>query len=188
MKTISCTALSAIILSIAACGGSPGTTGPTGPEGPEGPPGTNGTNGTDGVNGEAGAPGTNGDVITSSIGCSGTLGTTSFTFQYNADQFANGDVFSEGYVAGPSIGTSGSALYAPTQNGYQTANIQFVMDIVSPMDGGWWTIGLNRSTLVTTITYHDVDLTAGTASWTMLPSQCVVNNYVATDAGLSPLL
>jgi hypothetical protein len=52
------------------------------------------------------------------------------------------------------------------------------MDVYAPTDGGWWTIGLNRSTLVTTITYHDADIVdSGVMSWTMLPSQCVVNNY-----------
>ena len=202
MKTISFTALAILALSLAACGGA-GPAGAEGPEGPAGPqgqtgvqgpqgdsgaPGQNGVNGTQGaqgpqgvqgVPGPAGEAGANGDAIVSSIGCTGILANSGgFEFQYNVDQFADGNVFATGYVAGLAASISGSALYAPTQNGYQTAQIQFVMDVYAPTDGGWWTIGLNRSTLVTTITYHDADIVdSGVMSWTMLPSQCAVNKY-----------
>lgn len=155
--------------------GDPGAAGPAGPQGQPGP---------QGPQGEAGAPATvvfvdagNADKIIGSIGCTGTLQGTSLEFSYSVDQFASGNVFATGWVAGTSFGSSGSAFYAPTQVGYQTAQVLFVLDVYAPADGGFWTITLDRSTLVTVLTYHDVDLDAGALVWTMAPSACVVNAY-----------
>ena len=171
--------------------GDAGPPGPSGEAGAPGPQGEAGSAGAQGPAGEAGPPGSPGspggsvvidagpagDKIAASIGCFGALQNTSLAFSYTADQFANGNVFAAGSVSGGAYGVSGSAFFAPTQVGYLTATVQFVEDVYPPADGGWWTISLDRSTLVTVITYHDVDIDGGMLSWTMQPSACVVNSY-----------
>jgi hypothetical protein len=156
--------------------GAAGPAGPAGPEGPEGPTGPPGEAGPPGASAAAIDAGPPGDMILASIGCAGSLQGTTLAFSYTADQFADGNVFATGSVAGASFGTSGSAFYAPTQVGYLTAEVQFVLDVKNN-DGGWWTIQLDRSTLVTVIVYHDVEIDGGTLTWTMQPAQCVVNQY-----------
>lgn len=126
------------------------------------------------VTADAGDP----SKIAASIGCTGTLDNTAgFQFSYTVDQFANGNVFASGSVASPAAGSSSSAFFAPSQTGFATATVSFILDAAGPSDGGWWTIALDRTSLVVTITYHDVDVDGGTDVWTEQPSQCVVNHY-----------
>jgi hypothetical protein len=165
--------------------GPPGEAGPAGPIGPAGPPGEAGPVGPAGSPGEAGLPGTSsaidagppGDKIAGSIGCFGALQGTSLAFSYTVDQFVDGNVFASGSVGGTGFSTGSSGFYAPTQNGYVNAPVIFTLDVDTTANGGWWQITLDRTTLVTVLTYHDVDIDGGTLSWTMLPSQCVVNRY-----------
>lgn len=153
-----------------------GTTGPQGEAGPRGATGATGEAGSQGPQGEAGSPSI-ADKITASIGCFGTLAGTAYGVSYTVDQFESGNVFATGSIASPSFGTSGTSFYAPTQAGWATAQVSFVQDDILPSNGGWWTISLDRATLVTFIEYHDFDIDGGLLGWTMQPNQCVINTY-----------
>lgn len=51
-------------------------------------------------------------------------------------------------------------------------------DVVGPPNGGWWSVVLDRTNLVGTFTYHDVDMGGvGTYGWVTNSSICTVNNY-----------
>ena len=99
------------------------------------------------------------------------------SFGYRADQFISGNVFASGYIASLSSSASNAVFYAPAQNGFVTAPVIVVFDVQGAANTGFWQIQLNRSTLVVTITYNDVDVVGGTLSWVMTPDKCVVNNY-----------
>lgn len=152
--------------------GAKGDTGATGAPGPKGEPGSVATTMT--------TPGTNVDdsKITASIGCSATLqNTVGMSFTYNVDQFANGNVFVTANIADAAKSSSFSEYYAPTQNGFATAPINITLDEFAPNDSGWWSVSLDRSTLVVSIVYHDADVAGGGSSWTLTPDKCVVNSY-----------
>jgi hypothetical protein len=123
-------------------------------------------------------------TITVSIGCFGVINDSGFPLPsiygvgYTVDQFADGSVFITGYVNSLSSTASDSIFYAPAQTGWSTAPISFIFDVYELADGGTWDISLDRTSLVATIEYHDVDLVSpGVLSWSWLPSQCVINSY-----------
>lgn len=166
--------------------GDPGTPGQdgtnTGTPGTPGKDGTNGTNGVDGKDGTNGTNGTNGTdatptKITATIGCFGSLEGSIYNISYWARQFSDGFVFSSGSVAGPEVQSSAANFFAPQQNGYDTAAVQMTLDVIGADNYGYWTISLNRATLVTTIVNTDIDVAGGSRSWTMTPDKCVVNTY-----------
>lgn len=163
-------------------GANTGVPGPQGPKGDPGAMGEMGLPGATGAQGPAGPQGIPGGKITASIGCFGTatggiLGSGSLSVGYTADQFEDGSVFSTSYIGGNSFSTSGSALFAPTQVGQATAPVNYIFDVYGTANGGYWTVSLNRTNLVVSLVYHDVDVPGGTATWTWNPSQCVVNSY-----------
>ena len=159
--------------------GEAGATGPQGIQGVAGPQGIQGAVGEAGAQGPMGNPGVDGSQITASIGCSGVLqDTAGYSFSYDVDQFENGNVFVSGVVYNGAVSGSFSNYYAPTQGGYLTAPIVIDLDSYAPADSGWWQLSLDRSTLIVSIVYNDADIDGGSLSWTMLPSQCIVNNYV----------
>jgi hypothetical protein len=129
--------------------------------------------GPQGPKGEAGGAG----GIVASIYCGGPLENTSLSFSYNAYLFADQSVFASAAIQDAAIGSSYANFYAPSQNGAQTAAVSLVFDVAGPANGGWWTIRLDRTTLITTIEYKDGDTPNGGAAWTMAPSSCVSNTY-----------
>ena len=173
--------------------GPAGDAGPQGPAGEVGPPGPPGPAGDAGPQGLPGTPGTASDAgtspsvdagaafdpsrITSSIHCGGSLENTNLIFAYDVAQFANGNVFASGNVAGAASQSSTALVYAPTQNGYATAPIIVTLDASGPADFGWWRLSLNRTSLVVTIEYNDAGMTPPKQTWTMTPDKCVVNTY-----------
>lgn len=173
--------------------GPPGPQGLTGPAGEAGPPGPPGPAGDAGPQGPPGQPGLAADAgpspsvdlgpvfdpsrITGSIHCGGSIQNTSLYFTYDADQFANGNVFVSGDIFGSASQSSTALIYAPTQNGFINAPITVTLDAYSPADGGWWRLSLDRTSLVVTIEYNDADMTPAKQTWTMTPDKCVVNTY-----------
>lgn len=144
-----------------------GAKGDSGAAGKDGAAGTNGTDGKDGTD----------NHIVASILCTGSLENTALYFSYSAALMASGDVFAEGSIADGNIEISGSKFYSSQQNGALTAAVLFNDDFVAPYNGGYWSIKLDRGTLVTTIVYSDVDAVGGGSVWTMDPTACVANKY-----------
>ena len=68
-----------------------------------------------------------------------------------------------------------STFYDSSQNGATNGYINIRYDVSGSANGGDWKIGLNRTTLVTTVTYVDPDIT--TLSWTLPSSSCTLNNF-----------
>jgi len=162
---------------IGGCAGDPGPAGQPGTAGAAGEPGAAGQSGPAGIAGEAAQPATDPAKVTKSIGCSGSLENTSLFFSYSAALFANGNIFASAGVREGLIGASYASFYAPTQNGALDAAVIVSLDEAPPANGGFFRLSLNRTTLVTTIVYTDVDVAGGTTSWTMLPASCVTNSY-----------
>jgi hypothetical protein len=117
------------------------------------------------------------DAVLASIHCGGLLQNTTLLFSYDVYQFTSGNVFASAGVREGAIGASYANFYAPTQNGALTASVIVSLDEFAPADGGWWQLSLDRTTLVTSIVYNDVDVAGGMVTWTMSPTACVVNRY-----------
>lgn len=167
---------------------------PQGPAGEQGPPGEQGEKGEKGDPGEPGPAGAQGTSETTapagtasateqtgiigSFFCTGGLEDTSLGFTYTVVLFSSGDLFVTGSIDSPAIQSSATAFYAPEQNGYATAQVIVGYDVDGTADGGWFTLTLDRSTLVTTIAYREKGSTSTPDStWTMQPSACVRNVY-----------
>ncbi len=147
-----------------------------GTKGDAGAPGAVGTSGSDGKDGKNGKDGTDNRII-ASIGCDGSLENTSLYFSYSAALMKSGDVFASGSVRDGNIEISGTRFFSSQQNGATTASVLFNDDFVAPYNGGFWSIELNRTNLVTTINYIDSDAIGGGSTWTMDPVACVKNEY-----------
>lgn len=50
-------------------------------------------------------------------------------------------------------------------------------DLLGAINGGWWQLSLNRTTLVVTIENNDIDAPGGKNTWLMTPDKCVLNRY-----------
>jgi hypothetical protein len=68
-------------------------------------------------------------------------------------------------------------LFSPSQVGYQNAPVIFTFDVYGTATSGYWTLSLNRTTLVTSAVYKDAELATGSMTWTMTPDKCVLNAY-----------
>jgi hypothetical protein len=145
-------------------------------DGTDGQDGSAGTSGANGTNGTNGANGTN-NHITVTIFCQGALPGTALSAQYWAGATAAGDVLARADVYGAALEFGASIFYAATQNGAATAEVTFTYDAAGSANGGWWRIGLNRSTLVQVVEYHDPDVASGLLAWTKDPSECQVSTY-----------
>jgi hypothetical protein len=115
--------------------------------------------------------------IVSSIGCSGSLEGTALNFTYNAQLMASGDIHASASISDSILEVSGTVFFSSKQVGAATAPVMFTNDFASPANGGYWKLSLDRSSLVTTIEYNDINVAGGKRSWTMVPSKCVVNTY-----------
>lgn len=165
--------------------GPQGPAGPAGPQGPQGPQGSQGLQGPQGPAGEAGAPASavdsgNGDRIVAMTYCADTIpdafSGTDILVDYGLVEFASGNVFANGSISDMGRSAGGSQYYAPTEDGYDTAQIVALIDEVPPADGGYWLITIDRATLVVTAAYHDADIDAG-LMWTFPPEHCMRTVY-----------
>jgi hypothetical protein len=109
--------------------------------------------------------------------CAGALEGTPLYFSYQVAQTTPGDVFAAAAIKGTAFDIGGSSYYGAAQVGAQTAAVIFTADVLGTANAGWWSVQLNRSTLVTALTYTDSDASGGSDSWTMLPAACVVNSF-----------
>ena len=82
-----------------------------------------------------------------------------------------------GSIFGTSVEVTDSTFYDSSQNGAATGFINIRYDVSGSANGGDWQISLNRSTLVTTVTYEDTDLSGGSLSWTLASSSCTLNSF-----------
>ncbi len=146
-----------VVVALLACGA----------EGPPGEAGEDGANGVDGVDGID-------NRITASIYCGGLLASTTINFAYHAALTEAGDIFASGSISTVGQEVGASSYYAAGQNGAATAPVLFTGDVLGAANSGWWQIGLNRTSLITTIAYNDADATGGQDTWTMASGDCVL--------------
>ena len=106
-------------------------------------------------------------------------GVTGVAFDYWAAVYSNGTIWATAQIRSAEVGSSLSTLYAPTQVGAETASVSVPWDMVGSSNSGFWTIGLNRQTLIVNIKYTDVDLSDGSDTWTLdsASANCTVNDY-----------
>lgn len=145
-------------------------------KGPQGAAGAAGAAGKDGANGENGKDGTDSRII-ASILCTGGLEDTTLGFSYSVALMKSGDVFVSGSIRDVVSEIGATKFFSAQQNGATNAEIFFTNDFATPANGGYWSLKLDRQSLVTTITYFDVDVSGGGAVWTMAASACVANKY-----------
>lgn len=148
-------------------------------DGRDGTDGENGSNGADGEHGENGVDGDDAAAtrISESYFCTGGLEDTALRFTYNAVLLSSGDLFVTGSVNGALNSATDTKYYAPNQTGYETASVSMRYDQDGTADYGWFSLSLNRGTLVTVIEYHESDPGPVAATWTMQPTDCVHNMY-----------
>lgn len=124
--------------------------------------------------------------IVKSIFCGGDLADSGWTASYSAAETASGDVFVSASVGGTLLETSKSVFYSSQQKGALTAAVSMRNDAEGSNNYGWWAMELDRTTLVLTATYSDIDAPGGKRVWTMTPDKCVVNDYTTPPgAGLT---
>jgi hypothetical protein len=101
------------------------------------------------------------------------------SFTYNVILMSSLDLFVTGTIGDVALATSNTTFYTPSQNGYAPAMIVVQRDEDGTPDGGFFTISLNRATLVTSILYYPNGAvgTLASNSWTMQPDTCVHNVY-----------
>lgn len=169
-----------------ACGGGTWTEidlkGPKGDDGEAGTPGAPGEPGSDGANGADGAIGATGkdgvdNHIVAGITCVGPLEGTTLYLRYHAAQLSSGDVLSTAALSNPTLQASGTSFFSFKQNGFVSAPVSFTFDVEGASNGAYWTISLDRETLVVTARYIDSDLVGGEAFWNMTPDKCVVGEF-----------
>jgi len=111
------------------------------------------------------------------IACDATLENTSLAFEYKVTLFTDGSLLVHGSIYGNLVEVTDSTFYDSSQNGATNGYINIRYDVEGSANGGDWKIGLNRTTLVTTVTYVDSDLSGGSLSWTLSSSQCTKNEF-----------
>lgn len=118
--------------------------------------------GKTGAQGPAGV----GSKITATMNCHGVItglsGASSalngLEIKYDAVLTNAGDVYASASVNDEIGQQSGTQFYAAGQVGANNAVVEIVADYHSTADAGVWNISLNRSTLITTVTYDDLSL------------------------------
>lgn len=138
-----------------------------------------GPTGAKGVKGDKGDTGAaaSGSLIASSISCGALLQNTTLYFFYSVDIFKSGDVFASGAISAADARIGNSQFYSAAQNGATTAQVLFTDDLLGTANAGYWSISLNRTTLVTTVVNTDADATNGSNTWTLTADKCVANSY-----------
>lgn len=118
-----------------------------------------------------------GGRIVASIFCQGSIPNSSLRVHYSAAVTSSGDVYASGAISTPGEQFSETKLYSAQQNGALTASIIINYDAITPLNGGFWVLSLNRDTLVHTAEYNDVDATGGKSTFVMTPDKCIKNVY-----------
>ncbi len=165
-----------------------GQDGRDGADGKDGEPGQDGTNGADGETGPEGVPGERGadgdpapaTRVVESFSCGGRLeGRNQFT--YDAVLWSSGDLLVTATVSSLATSASRTELFTPDQKGYETGPLSVDIDTDTTADGGWYDLLLDRTTLVTEVTYHSTSraLPEGTVlpKWTFQPTVCKHETY-----------
>lgn len=151
--------MAAVVLSMFAVG-----CGPKGDTGPAGPPG--------------------GGRIKASIYCHGTVSglgggaavLNGLDVEYNAVLTSAGDVYATASIIDEVQQVSGSAFYAAAEAGSANAQVAITSDYVGIPNGGFWTVSLNRTALVTSILYDDPSLPS-VVSLNFTASSCTVGSF-----------
>lgn len=187
------------VVGLGACGGSAGEPGPTGANGgscsvvenPDGSatiscddgsmatigPGPVGATGPSGPAGMTGATGATGGIeepsIVEGFFCEGeTANAPPVSFLYSATVLSNGSLVATGHVYDLTRSKSSSALYAPGDVAYAIAPASVELE-----PDGWWTLSLDRATLIATVDYRATGDGPISDSWTMAPSACAHEFY-----------
>jgi hypothetical protein len=134
--------------------------------------------GCKGPKGPAGAPG--GGRVVSTIYCNGTVtgagALNGLDIEYNAVLTSSGDVYATASIIDAAAQTSGTSFYAAAEPGSLSAEVEVTADYIGAANGGYWSVGLDRNTLITHITYDDPDL-INVVDLTFTPSACTVGNF-----------
>ena len=168
------------------CNGLNGADGADGATGPAGGDGLDGANRADGATGPAGptgptgpssADGTDNRSVASIAFAGGLQGGPGVNWTYKVNQLNSGDVIAEASIQTAALDVAKTTYLSSQQVGFPTAPVLMGYDLVGPLNFRYRDIGLDRNTLVTVIQYHDTDQVVNPGVWTMLPSQCIVNDY-----------
>ena len=130
-----------------------------------------------GATGATGATGASGITPSAQISCEAALSSTVLGFQYKVTLFTDGSMLVHGSIYGTLVEVTDSTFYDSSQNGATNGFINIRYDVSGSANGGDWQISLNRSTLVSTVTYEDTDLSGGSLSWTLASSSCTLNSF-----------
>ena len=138
--------------------------------------------GCQGKKGDRGSDG--GGRVIATLNCAGPISGLSggaaplngINIEYNAVLTAGGDVYATANIVDEATQTSGTKFYAAGENGSATAEVDITADYIGPVNGGNWSVSLDRNTLVTSIVYDDVNLSSN-VNLTFTPSACTVNNF-----------
>ncbi len=139
--------------------------------------GLKGATGDTGATGATGATGEAGLKPSAQIACDAALQNTALYFEYKVTLFTDGSLLVHGSIYGLSVEVTDSTFYDSSQNGATNGYVNIRYDVSGSANGGDWKIALNRSTLITTVTYVDSDVTGGSLSWTLPSSSCVSNSF-----------
>lgn len=129
-----------------------------------------------GPKGDAGASG--GGRIVSTLNCSGTIPSGALAgieIEYDAVLTAGGDVYSTANIIDSGLQISGTSFFAAGQAGAATGRVFVTNDLIGANNGGLFEVSLNRSTLVTSITYSDPD--SSTLNYLFTAGACTLQNW-----------
>ncbi len=137
-------------------------------------------NGEDGTAGDDGVDGIDNAAI-ADIGCAAGLeGEPSIGWFYHATLLNSGDVIVTGSIFTALFEVSTTNYYSSQQVGATTGGVVFTYDLAAPANGGWWRLELDRSTLIVSIIYNDVDFVPNPMTWIQTPDKCIVNDFTAS--------
>ena len=161
--------------------GAVGPQGPQGEQGEQGPQGEQGKQGPQGEQGEPGSAGTGGDAPATHIVESFDVPVVLRVLRSRSG--TRRPFLKRRPVRDRKHQRRGEAIFddcvlPPQQNGYVNAQVVLTLDEDGTPDFGWFTLSLNRTSLVTKIDYRaSGNTTTVLQSWTMQPSACVHNFY-----------
>lgn len=115
--------------------------------------------------------------IIASISCAGQLEGEDIHFTYQLQQMSSGDVFASATIYDMGFQVSSAQFWSLEQEGFDNAPVLMASDLVGAVNGGYWTVGVDRKTLITAVVYKDADVAGGTMAWTMTADKCVADEY-----------
>lgn len=101
------------------------------------------------------------------------------SYIYRVSVSASGDVqVYAAMVISESMEYGTSTWYAAKQTGAATGFVTLLVDMVWAVNGGHWEFSLDRTTLVTTLVYHDAaNIEGGPITWTQPATDCTVSDF-----------